>query len=56
MLTSAARSHGITVVLASNDAEVVAGADRVLSLADGRAVPGVPLQDREGAGSCSTSV
>jgi putative ABC transport system ATP-binding protein len=58
-LTSAARSHGITVVLASNDPDVASLADRVINLVDGRPVPGMPSQDREdreGAGSCSASV
>lgn len=56
MLTSAARSHGITVVLASNEPEVVSLADRVITLVDGRPVAGMPQQDREGADSCSASV
>jgi putative ABC transport system ATP-binding protein len=56
MLTSAARSHRITMVLASDDPEVVSQADRVVTLADGRPVSGMPRQDREGAGSCSASV
>jgi putative ABC transport system ATP-binding protein len=60
ILTSAARSHGITVLLASTDSEVVALADRVISLVDGRPVAGMPAptQDRESEGSpsCSASV
>ncbi|WP_190084785.1 ABC transporter ATP-binding protein [Streptomyces longisporoflavus] len=42
-LTTAARSHGITVVLASHDAEVAALADRTLTLLDGRRVNTVHL-------------
>jgi putative ABC transport system ATP-binding protein len=57
MLVSAARSHGITVVLASGDPEVVEQADRVVMLADGRLVSGLPQQEnREGAAPCSASV
>jgi putative ABC transport system ATP-binding protein len=57
MLASAARSHGITMVLASSDPEVVAEADRVVMLADGRTVSGLPQQeDREGTAPCSASV
>ncbi|QDQ13976.1 ATP-binding cassette domain-containing protein [Streptomyces spectabilis] len=37
-LTTAARSHGITVVLATHDAEVAALADRTVALLDGRRV------------------
>jgi putative ABC transport system ATP-binding protein len=55
MLTSAARSHSITMVLASTDPEVVSFADRVITLVDGRPVAGMPSQDREGASSCSAS-
>jgi putative ABC transport system ATP-binding protein len=36
-LTTAGRSHGITVVLASHDAEVATLADRTLTIVDGRA-------------------
>ncbi|MGP4112428.1 ABC transporter ATP-binding protein [Streptomyces sp. 4N509B] len=36
-LTTAGRSHGITVVLASHDPEVATLADRTLTLVDGRA-------------------
>ncbi|MFD6418085.1 ABC transporter ATP-binding protein [Streptomyces sp. NPDC060194] len=35
-LTTAARSHGIAVVLATHDGEAVAGADRTITLLDGR--------------------
>jgi putative ABC transport system ATP-binding protein len=54
-LTSASRSHGITVLLASNDPEVVSLADRVITLVDGQAVTGMSSQDRESASSCSAS-
>ncbi|MCI0384686.1 ABC transporter ATP-binding protein [Streptomyces sp. CNQ085] len=37
-LTTAARSHGITVVLASHDARVADVADRAITLVDGRRV------------------
>ncbi|MGW1895809.1 ABC transporter ATP-binding protein [Streptomyces sp. NPDC002004] len=58
-LTTAARSHGITVVLATHDAETAALADRTVSLLDGRRVttvhlPGSDTQDR--AAACSLSV
>ena len=41
-LTTAARSHGITVVLATHDADIAALADRTVSLLDGRRVNTVP--------------
>lgn len=49
-LTTAARSHGITVVLATHDAEVAALADRTVTLLDGRRVNTVHLP---GAGDLS---
>ncbi|MGP4002808.1 ABC transporter ATP-binding protein [Streptomyces sp. 8N706] len=56
-LTTAARSHHITVVLATHDAEVAALADRTVGLVDGRRVSGVPAPDAEGrAAACSLSV
>ncbi|MEU9092684.1 ABC transporter ATP-binding protein [Streptomyces sp. NPDC087901] len=58
-LTSAARSHGITVVLATHDAEIAALADRVVPLLDGRRVATVALPavtDTEGRAACSLSV
>ncbi|MFV0133379.1 ABC transporter ATP-binding protein [Streptomyces sp. HMX87] len=42
-LTTAARSHGITVVLATHDAETAALADRTVALLDGRRVKTVHL-------------
>ncbi|WP_326739067.1 ABC transporter ATP-binding protein [Streptomyces sp. NBC_01022] len=58
-LTSAARSHGITVVLATHDAEIATLADRVVPLLDGRRVATVALPavtDTEGRAACSLSV
>ncbi|MFF4489038.1 ABC transporter ATP-binding protein [Streptomyces sp. NPDC001544] len=58
-LTTAARSHGITVVLATHDADTAALADRTVALLDGRRVqtvhlPGSP--EAEGRAACSLSV
>ncbi|MFJ8594797.1 ABC transporter ATP-binding protein [Streptomyces sp. NPDC093598] len=61
-LTTAARSHRITVVLATHDAETAALADRTVSLLDGRRVQTVhlpPVSDNaepEGRAACSLSV
>ncbi|MFH8662603.1 ABC transporter ATP-binding protein [Streptomyces afghaniensis] len=61
-LTTAARSHGITVVLATHDAETAALADRTVSLLDGRCVQTVHLPpvtgptETEGRAACSLSV
>ncbi|GAA2322585.1 ATP-binding cassette domain-containing protein [Streptomyces kunmingensis] len=59
-LTAAARSHAVTVVLATHDPEVSALADRTVSLLDGRLVTTVPLPaaapDSEGQAACSLSV
>ncbi|MER8060243.1 MULTISPECIES: ATP-binding cassette domain-containing protein [unclassified Streptomyces] len=58
-LTSAARSHGITVVLATHDPQTAAVADRTVNLLDGRAVRTVHLPevpDAEGRAACSISV
>ncbi|MDX2594932.1 MULTISPECIES: ABC transporter ATP-binding protein [Streptomyces] len=57
-LTTAARSHGITVVLATHDTETAALADRTVSLRDGRRVKTVHLPeaaDAEGRAACSLS-
>ena len=58
-LTTAARSHGITVVLATHDAETAALADRTVPLLDGRRVKTVHLPpaagDTEGRAACSLS-
>ncbi|MFF4350903.1 ABC transporter ATP-binding protein [Streptomyces sp. NPDC001530] len=58
-LTTAARSHGITVVLATHDADAAALADRTISLLDGRRVNTVhlpPVAETEGRAACSLSV
>jgi putative ABC transport system ATP-binding protein len=58
-LTTAARSHGITVVLATHDAQTAALADRTVSLLDGRRVTTVhlpPVPEPEGRTACSLSV
>ncbi|MFI1015685.1 ABC transporter ATP-binding protein [Streptomyces sp. NPDC020965] len=52
-LTAAARSHRITVVLATYDPEVAAVADRTITLVDGRRA-GSPA-DAEGRAECSLS-
>ncbi|GGX97676.1 ABC transporter ATP-binding protein [Streptomyces minutiscleroticus] len=57
-LTTAARSHGITVVLATHDAETAALADRAVTLLDGRRVTTVhlpPATGTEGRAACSLS-
>ncbi|MFB0620699.1 ABC transporter ATP-binding protein [Streptomyces sp. AGS-58] len=58
-LTTAARSHGITVVLATHDADTAALADSTVTLLDGRRVHTVHLPDTpdaEGRAACSLSV
>ncbi|MFC8585470.1 ABC transporter ATP-binding protein [Streptomyces sp. NPDC057217] len=56
-LTAAARSHGITVVLATHDEEVAALADRAVALLDGRRAGAVPpATGAEGVAACSLSV
>jgi putative ABC transport system ATP-binding protein len=58
-LTTAARSHGITVVLATHDPDTAALADRTLPLLDGRLVRTVhlpPVTETEGRAACSLSV
>jgi ABC-type lipoprotein export system ATPase subunit len=58
-LTSAARSHGITVVLATHYADTAALADRTVSLLDGRRVNTLhlpPVVETEGRAACSLSV
>ncbi|MEV0641404.1 ATP-binding cassette domain-containing protein [Streptomyces sp. NPDC050619] len=58
-LTTAARSHGITVVLATHEAQTAALADRTVSLLDGRSVNTVHLPavtETEGRAACSLSV
>ncbi|MFF6998105.1 ABC transporter ATP-binding protein [Streptomyces sp. NPDC008313] len=58
-LTTAARSHGITVVLATHDPQTAALADRTVALLDGRRVSTVhlpPATEAEGRAACSLSV
>ncbi|MFE9612590.1 ABC transporter ATP-binding protein [Streptomyces sp. NPDC006012] len=58
-LTTAARSHGITVLLATHEAETAALADRTVALLDGRCVTTVhlpPVTESEGRAACSLSV
>ncbi|WP_093798786.1 ABC transporter ATP-binding protein [Streptomyces sp. Wb2n-11] len=55
-LTAAARSHRITVVLATHDAEVAMLADRTVSLLDGHPVNSVQVDGAEGRAACSLSV
>ncbi|KUO17880.1 ABC transporter ATP-binding protein [Streptomyces dysideae] len=58
-LTTAARSHGITVVLATHDTDAAALADHTMTLLDGRRVNTVhlpPVTDTEGRAACSLSV
>ncbi|RZU10756.1 ABC transporter ATP-binding protein [Streptomyces sp. BK239] len=57
-LTTAARSHGITVVLATHEAETAALADRTVCLLDGRRVKTLhlpPAAETEGRAACSLS-
>lgn len=57
-LTTAARSHRITVILATHQPEVAAVADRTIELLDGRRVGSGQLGDEteEGRDACSLSV
>ncbi|MEU1279536.1 ATP-binding cassette domain-containing protein [Streptomyces sp. NPDC005805] len=55
-VTAAARSHGITMVLATHDAETAGLADRVITLADGRRAGRTPVAEAEGRAACSLSV
>jgi putative ABC transport system ATP-binding protein len=55
-LTTAARSHSITVILAAHDPEVVTLADRTVSLVDGRRVNSLDPSEAEGRAACSLSV
>ena len=54
-LTSVARTHGITVVLATQDPEVATLADRTVTLLDGRLADSAPSPDAEGITACSAS-
>ncbi|MGW6568765.1 ABC transporter ATP-binding protein [Streptomyces sp. NPDC054975] len=56
-LTAAARSHRITVLLATHDTEVAAFADSSVALLDGRRVgAAAPTTGAEGVAACSLSV
>ncbi|MFJ8000524.1 ABC transporter ATP-binding protein [Streptomyces sp. NPDC096310] len=55
-LTTAARSHRITVVLATLDAEVATLADRTVTLIDGRRDSSPRPSEAEGRAACSLSV
>ncbi|MEW2497089.1 ABC transporter ATP-binding protein [Streptomyces nodosus] len=58
-LAAAARSHGITVVLAAHPTDAAFIADRTVSLLDGRHVQTVqlpPVMEAEGLARCSLSV
>lgn len=57
-LTTAARTHGITVLIATHDPGVAAYADRTLTLRDGHRVAssGPSEAEREGRDACSLSV
>ncbi|NUK07498.1 ATP-binding cassette domain-containing protein [Streptomyces lunaelactis] len=54
-VTAAARSHRITVVLATHDEDVATLADRSLTLVDGRRVNSLANADAEGRAECSLS-
>jgi putative ABC transport system ATP-binding protein len=54
-LTTAARSHNITVLLATHDAEVATLADRTVTLVDGRRTGQIPAPEAEGRSACSVS-
>ncbi|MEU1668925.1 ATP-binding cassette domain-containing protein [Streptomyces sparsogenes] len=54
-LTTAARSHGITVLLATHDEEVATLADRTVALLDGRRVGPAQSPEAEGRSACSVS-
>ncbi|MCQ0023471.1 ATP-binding cassette domain-containing protein [Streptomyces somaliensis DSM 40738] len=55
-LTAAARSHRVTVVLATHDADVAAFADRTVALFDGRRADAPQAADAEELDTCSLSV
>lgn len=54
-LTTAARAHGVTVLLATQDSEALSLTDRVLTLRDGRHVGDVSSSEPGGRASCSVS-
>ncbi|UGY93852.1 ABC transporter ATP-binding protein [Streptomyces gobiensis] len=57
-LTTAARSHRITVVIATHDSQAVTLADRTITMADGRraSAHAAPQSDPEDRATCSLSV
>ncbi|MBT2369768.1 ATP-binding cassette domain-containing protein [Streptomyces sp. ISL-10] len=55
-VATAARSHRITMVLATHDADVAALADRAIMLADGRRAGSSQTAEPEGRAACSLSV
>ncbi|MFD4140555.1 MULTISPECIES: ABC transporter ATP-binding protein [unclassified Streptomyces] len=55
-VTAAARSHRITVVLATHDADVAGLADRAITIVDGRRANSLGSADAEGRAACSLSV
>ncbi|MFE6778010.1 ABC transporter ATP-binding protein [Streptomyces sp. NPDC057702] len=55
-ITTAARSHGITVLLTGHGTEADALVDRSVSLVDGRRGGSAPTRDAEGSAACSVSV
>lgn len=55
-LTSAARSHGITVVLATSDPDIAHYADRTVALVDGRLGAVSPAQTHDMAGPWPATV
>ncbi|MFP1627727.1 ABC transporter ATP-binding protein [Streptomyces sp. 5K101] len=55
-VAAAARSHRMTMVLATHDADVAAVADRVIVLADGRRAGSPQFAEVEGRAACSLSV
>ncbi|MEV4332598.1 ATP-binding cassette domain-containing protein [Streptomyces sp. NPDC049597] len=55
-VVAAARSHRMTMVLATHDADVAALADRVILLADGRRAGSPQAAEAEGRAACSLSV
>ncbi|MFF6957503.1 ABC transporter ATP-binding protein [Streptomyces sp. NPDC088197] len=54
-LTSAARSHGITVVLSACDHDIAPFADRVIPLLDGRVNAAMPAQERDSEPTATTT-
>ncbi|MCQ6552546.1 ATP-binding cassette domain-containing protein [Streptomyces sp. C10-9-1] len=55
-VTAAARSHRMTMVLATHDPETAAVADRILTVLDGRRTGSTATPAAEGRAACSLSV